>query len=139
MKPRWTVPRPLPPQVGQGRLREPAARPVAPQASQAARRLTRILVWTPWMASSKPICIEYWRSSPRSGPPGAASAPRVAAPAEEILEEIPEGRRPVVGEIEALEARPPGPPGPAPAPGGTPPRSPNWSYWARFFGSLRTE
>ncbi len=80
MKPRWTVPRPVPPQAGQVRLLEPAARPVALQAWQTARRLTRILVWTPLMASMKPICIAYCRSSPRSGLAPAASGPRTPPP-----------------------------------------------------------
>ena len=59
MNPRWTVPRPLPPQLGQGLFLEPAARPVPPQVRQAAIRLTRIRASTPRMASSKPIFMAY--------------------------------------------------------------------------------
>ncbi len=132
MKPRWTVARPLPPQVGQGRSAR--RRPWPLPADRTGRRgqpahpdpRLRRRGWRP-----------RTRSSSRSGDPRRAPAPGGGRPRgcprrRRVLEEIPERRRPVVGEIEAFEARAAGPCRRGPAPAGWSPTNPNWSYWRPF-------
>jgi hypothetical protein len=57
MKPRWTKLRPLPPHDGQDFRPPPEAEPCPRQDGQLTSLFKRMRVWTPLMASSKPMFI----------------------------------------------------------------------------------